>query len=80
MIILTLKQEEVLIAIKKAIEIDRFPPSRKELAETIGVTPNAIQLRVEALTKKGAVTYTPGKQRSTLPVKGIRYRVVREEQ
>ena len=73
MIQLTFKQEEVLLAIKDSLTVNRFPPSRKELAAIIGVTPNAIQLRIEALAKKGAVTYTQGKQRSTLAVKGFRY-------
>lgn len=73
---LTEKQAEVFYFIKDFIETEGYPPSRAEMACEFEISQNAIQLRVKALVKKGALTFKQGKQRSTLPVKGFRVRVM----
>ena len=75
MIKLTEKQAEVLEYIKDYIVINKFPPTRSEIAEAFEVGANAIQDRIDGLIKKGAVTQQHGKQRSTVPVKGFRVRI-----
>lgn len=72
---LTAKQAEVLEYIKDYIVINKFPPTRSEIAEAFGVYANAIQNRIDALVKKGAVTQIQGAMRSTVPVKGFRVRI-----
>lgn len=69
---LTQIQSDTLDFIKDYIKINKFPPTRKEIAESFGIHVNAAQLRVEALIKKGAATHRPGVLRSTLPVKGFK--------
>ena len=74
---LTEKQAEVLEFIKDFIFINGFSPTRSEVAEAFNIQPNAAQVRIQGLIKKGAVTSQSGKQRSTVPVKGFRVRISR---
>ena len=72
---LTEKQAEVFYFIKEYLEENGFPPTRQEAAEHFGVQPNAIQVRIQGLVKKGAVTTKGRSQRSTMPVKGFKVRI-----
>lgn len=75
MIELTEKQAEVLAFIKSFINLRGFPPTNVEMASRFDVQPNAIQVRINALIKKGAVHRTENKMRSIQPVKGFRVRI-----
>jgi len=69
---LTARQLEILEAIRSHISEHRRPPSRPELAKTLGLaSTNAVFKLLAALQKKGAIEIAPGLAR------GIR---VREEQ
>ena len=72
---LTQKQAEVFYYIRDYLDENGYPPTRQEAAEHFGVQPNAIQVRIQGLVRKGAVTVKSGSQRSTMPVKGYRVRV-----
>ena len=72
---LTQKQADVLDYIKDFIVVNKYSPTRSEIAEAFDIQPNAAQSRVVGLIKKGAITYAAGKMRSIVPVKGFRVRV-----
>lgn len=72
---LTEKQAEVFEFIKDFITINRYSPTRMEIAEAFNIQPNAAQARLVGLIKKGAVTTARGKMRSIVPVKGYRVRI-----
>ena len=75
MIELTYKQERVLNTVRDYITVHGFPPTRVELAAILGVYPNAVDGHMRALVKKGVMTSMDGKTRTTLPIKGVRYKV-----
>ncbi len=61
---LTLRQLEVLDAIRQAIALTGAPPTRSELARALGVSSaNAAETHLRALAKKGAITLVPGAAR-----------------
>lgn len=61
---LTPRQMEVLDAIRQAITRTGSPPTRSELARTLGVrSANAAETHLRALAKKGAITLVPGAAR-----------------
>lgn len=72
---LTKKQRDILAFIK--LEISKFgmSPTAVEIGEHFNIYPNGAWLHVQALIKKGAVTYTQGKTRSVQPVKGFIVRI-----
>ena len=72
---LTEKQAEVLTFIKGFIKEHGLSPTNSEMAEAINVQPNAIQVRINGLIRKGAVQRMAGKMRSIQPVKGFRVRI-----
>ena len=72
---LTQKQADVFFYIKDHITINGFPPTRKEMADAFNLQPNSIQVRINALVKKGALTVGSKQMRATLPVKGFRVRI-----
>ena len=73
---LTEKQAEVFEFIKDVITLNRYSPTRMEIAEAFNIQPNAAQARLVGLIKKGAVTTARGKMRSIVPVKGFRVRIL----
>ena len=61
---LTPRQLEVLVAIRQAIARTGFPPTRSELARTLGVrSANAAETHLRALARKGAIILVPGASR-----------------
>lgn len=75
---LTKRQEEILGLIRQCIDDTGMPPTRAEIAETLGFrSPNAAEDHLRALAKKGAIELLPGASRgirltepSGLPVIG----------
>jgi len=72
---LTQKQANIYVFIKAHIKDKGMAPTAVEIGEEFDVYPNGAWLHVQALIKKGAVTYTAGKTRSIVPVKGYRMQV-----
>ena len=60
---LTDKQNEALQAIKQYQQDNGYPPTRAELSDRLGVYPNAIQLRLDALARNGHIKITRGASR-----------------
>lgn len=61
---LTARQLEVLVAIRQAIARTGSPPTRSELARTLGVrSANAAETHLRALARKGAIILVPGASR-----------------
>ena len=61
---LTPRQEQILGLIRDAIENTGFPPTRAEIAQTVGFrSANAAEEHLQALARKGAIEITPGASR-----------------
>jgi repressor LexA len=61
---LTQRQTDVLNAIRAAVKRTGLPPTRSELAATLGFrSPNAAEDHLRALARKGAITLLPGASR-----------------
>lgn len=61
---LTSRQLEVLTMIKNTIEQTGIPPTRAEIASALGFrSPNAAEDHIKALTRKGAISVSPGSSR-----------------
>lgn len=59
--ILTVRQKEVLMLIKKALAITGFPPTRAEIAAKLGFhSANAAEQHLRALEKKGIISLKSG--------------------
>lgn len=69
---LTRKQADVLEFINKCIDVMGFAPSITQVSEGFSVSRNAVVGHIDALKKKGAITWTEGKKRSVRPVKGFK--------
>ena len=64
MIKLTARQEQILGLIREAIDNTGFPPTRAEIAQTLGFrSANAAEEHLQALARKGAIEITPGTSR-----------------
>ncbi|VUD66235.1 LexA repressor [Thalassocella blandensis] len=64
MLKLTARQEEVLNLIKSHIEETGYPPTRVEIAKTLGFkSANAAEEHLKALAKKGAIEMVAGASR-----------------
>lgn len=64
MIKLTARQEQILGLIREAIDNTGFPPTRAEIAHTLGFrSANAAEEHLQALARKGAIEITPGTSR-----------------
>lgn len=64
MIKLTKRQQEVLDVIKNHIDDTGYPPTRAEIAKTLGFrSANAAEEHLKALAKKGAIEMMPGTSR-----------------
>ncbi len=64
MVKLTKRQAEILNLIKVHIEETGFPPTRAEIARTLGFrSANAAEEHLRALARKGAIEITPGASR-----------------
>jgi len=64
MIKLTKRQQEVLDVIKSHIDETGYPPTRAEIAKTLGFrSANAAEEHLKALAKKGAIEMMPGTSR-----------------
>ena len=64
MIKLTKRQQEVLDVIKNHIDETGYPPTRAEIAKTLGFrSANAVEEHLKALAKKGAIEIIPGTSR-----------------
>ena len=61
---LTPRQQEILSLIKKHIADTGFPPTRAEIAATLGFrSPNAAEEHLKALARKGVIELTSGASR-----------------
>lgn len=61
---LTLRQEQVLMLIKQNIEETGYPPTRAEIATSLGFkSANAAEEHLRALARKGAIEMVPGASR-----------------
>ena len=57
---LTKRQKDVLDNIKQSIADFGWPPTRAEIAKTMGfASPNAAEEHLKALAKKGVIIMTP---------------------
>lgn len=64
MIKLTTRQSEVLALIKQNIDETGYPPTRAEIAKSLGFrSANAAEDHIKALAKKGAIEIVPGASR-----------------
>lgn len=64
MLDLTSRQQEILDLIKKHLDETGYPPTRAEIAETLGFkSANAAEDHLRALAKKGAIEMIPGASR-----------------
>ena len=64
---LTARQSEILEAIRRHIAENRRPPSRPELAKSLGLaSTNGVFKHLAALERKGAIELTPGTARGIL--------------
>ena len=70
MIEMTNRQAQIFHWVEVFIENNRFPPSRKEIAEAFKIMPNAIQDHLRAIEKKGFLTLHPGVPRGISINKG----------
>lgn len=65
MLAVTQRQQRVLDAIKEFIASAGFPPTRAELSEMLGFkSPNAAEMHLRALEKKGQLTIGRGSARA----------------
>ena len=64
MAFLTNRQAEVMRFISEFIGRNHYPPSVREVATAMDVTPNGAQCHLTALAKKGQLTRTSGIARS----------------
>lgn len=72
---LTTRQSQILTLIAQAIEETGFPPTRAEIAQTLGFkSANAAEDHLRALERKGYISLTPGASR------GIRVNDLTHEQ
>lgn len=61
---LTLRQQEILDLIHREVQRTGFPPTRAEIARTLGFkSANAAEDHLKALARKGAIELTPGASR-----------------
>jgi repressor LexA len=61
---LTARQQEILELIKQHISATGFPPTRAEIASTLGFrSPNAAEEHLKALARKGVIELTSGASR-----------------
>ncbi|MGB7184108.1 MAG: transcriptional repressor LexA [Burkholderiaceae bacterium] len=71
---LTARQQEILNLIKHHISDTGFPPTRAEIARTLGFrSPNAAEEHLKALARKGVIELTSGASR------GIRLKMLTDE-
>jgi len=64
MLKLTSRQEQVLMLIKQNIEETGYPPTRAEIAKSLGFkSANAAEEHLRALARKGAIEMVPGASR-----------------
>ena len=64
MVKLTARQQEILDLIKEHIDETGYPPTRAEIAKTLGFrSPNAAEEHLKALAKKGAIEMVAGASR-----------------
>ena len=61
---LTTRQQQVLDVIKECLEETGYPPTRAEIAQTLGFkSANAAEEHLKALARKGAIEMIPGASR-----------------
>jgi repressor LexA len=61
---LTARQSEILALIKRCLEENGYPPTRAEIAQSLGFkSANAAEEHLRALAKKGAIEMIPGASR-----------------
>ena len=61
---LTARQQEILDLVKSHIDDTGYPPTRAEIAKTLGFrSPNAAEEHLKALARKGAIEIVPGASR-----------------
>ncbi len=66
---LTPRQEEILALIRERIEREGAPPTRAEIARTLGFrSANAAESHLRALARKGVLELTPGASRGIRPI------------
>lgn len=66
---LTERQRQVLSAIEWHIKEKGYPPTVKELADTLGIcSVSAVYAHLQRLKKKGYITSEPNKPRTIVPV------------
>lgn len=56
---LTTSQKKCLVAYQKHVERHGVPPTRRGLAETLGVYPNAVTRMLQGLQEKGFIQMKP---------------------
>ena len=61
---LTSQQQKILQMVRETIEATGFPPTRAEIADTLGfASPNAAESHLRALERKGVIEITQGAAR-----------------
>ena len=75
MFTLTARQQQILQLIQEFIEAEGMPPTRAEIANTLGFrSPNAAEDHLKALERKGAIQMIPGTSRGIRLVEGSKSR------
>lgn len=60
---LTARQWEVMTSLSKYIAAHGWPPTRVELAKSLGITPNGADEHLRAIQKKGHIKIASGVSR-----------------
>lgn len=75
MFTLTARQQQILQLIQEFIEAEGMPPTRAEIANTLGFrSPNAAEDHLKALERKGAIQMIPGTSRGIRLLEGSKSR------
>lgn len=62
---LTPRQAKILVAIKRAMEANGYPPSMREIGEAAGLaSPSSVKYQLEALEEKGFIRRDPSRGRA----------------
>jgi len=65
---LTKRQEQVLHVVKTYILSNLYPPTIQEVSDQLSITKKGIVDHLQALERKGYLTWDRGKSRSIVPV------------
>ena len=76
----TPRQDDVLLALGGWTRLEGWPPSRRELAEALGIGVSTVQRHLDRLEAEGLIERKPGKPRTLrfTPAGAARYWALKE--